>query len=147
MKVLGQKPVATSSTVTRRVCETYSGGNKRKLSVAVALVGGPAVVLLDEPSTGMDPGAKRFLWDLIQKQVVDQGADLGLSLSFACTCLRGALFLFDTCCSLVRNMMPMPCGAHCFTSYSLPSGISAALKRKLVPFQGASTSPCHAWEV
>ncbi|BDA45751.1 probable ATP-binding cassette sub-family A member 3 [Coccomyxa sp. Obi] len=56
-----------------RVCETYSGGNKRKLSVAVALVGGPAVVLLDEPSTGMDPGAKRFLWDLIQKQVVDQG--------------------------------------------------------------------------
>jgi ABC-type multidrug transport system ATPase subunit len=59
--------------VTYRVCETYSGGNKRKLSVAVALVGGPAVVLLDEPSTGMDPGAKRFLWDLIQKQVVDQG--------------------------------------------------------------------------
>ncbi len=59
-----------------RVCETYSGGNKRKLSVAVALVGGPAVVLMDEPSTGMDPGAKRFLWDLIQKQVVDQGARL-----------------------------------------------------------------------
>ncbi len=56
------------------MCETYSGGNKRKLSVAVALVGGPAVVLMDEPSTGMDPGAKRFLWDLIQKQVVDQGA-------------------------------------------------------------------------
>ena len=62
------------------VCETYSGGNKRKLSVAVALVGNPAVVLLDEPSTGMDPGAKRFLWDLIQKQVVDQGGH-------ACLCL------------------------------------------------------------
>lgn len=57
-----------------RVCESYSGGNKRKLSVAVALVGAPAVVLMDEPSTGMDPGAKRFLWDLIQRQVVDQGA-------------------------------------------------------------------------
>lgn len=56
-----------------RVCDTYSGGNKRKLSVAVALVGSPAVVLMDEPSTGMDPGAKRFLWDLIQKQVVDRG--------------------------------------------------------------------------
>lgn len=57
-----------------RVCESYSGGNKRKLSVAVALVGSPAVVLMDEPSTGMDPGAKRFLWDLIRKQVIDRGA-------------------------------------------------------------------------
>ena len=56
-----------------RVCESYSGGNKRKLSVAVALVGSPAVVLMDEPSTGMDPGAKRFLWDLIRKQVIDKG--------------------------------------------------------------------------
>ena len=57
-----------------RVCESYSGGNKRKLSVAVALVGSPAVVLMDEPSTGMDPGAKRFLWDLIRKQVIEKGA-------------------------------------------------------------------------
>uniref|UniRef100_F6USW1 ABC transporter domain-containing protein n=1 Tax=Ciona intestinalis TaxID=7719 RepID=F6USW1_CIOIN len=47
-------------------CETYrSGGNKRKLSTAIALVGNPPVVLLDEPSTGMDPGAKRMLWDAI----------------------------------------------------------------------------------
>ena len=56
-----------------RVCDSYSGGNKRKLSVAIALVGDPPAVLMDEPSTGMDPGAKRFLWDLIQKQVVDAG--------------------------------------------------------------------------
>ena len=43
---------------------TYSGGNKRKLSVAIALIGEPAVVLLDEPSTGMDE-ARRFMWDVI----------------------------------------------------------------------------------
>ena len=48
-----------------RICGTYSGGMKRKLSVALALVGAPCVVLLDEPSTGMDPEAKRFLWDVI----------------------------------------------------------------------------------
>jgi ABC-type multidrug transport system ATPase subunit len=48
-----------------RACGTYSGGMKRKLSVALALVGAPCVVLLDEPSTGMDPEAKRFLWDVI----------------------------------------------------------------------------------
>lgn len=56
-----------------RVCDSYSGGNRRKLSVAVALVGAPVLVLLDEPSTGMDPGAKRFLWDLIRKQAIGRG--------------------------------------------------------------------------
>jgi ABC-type multidrug transport system ATPase subunit len=49
---------------------TYSGGNKRKLSVAIALVGSPAVVLLDEPSTGMDPEARRFMWDVISARYV-----------------------------------------------------------------------------
>merc|ERR1719158_2385505 len=45
----------------------YSGGNKRKLSVAVALMGSPRIVFLDEPSTGMDPEARRFMWDVISK--------------------------------------------------------------------------------
>ena len=44
---------------------SYSGGTKRKLSAALALLGDPSVVLLDEPTTGMDPGSRRFLWDLI----------------------------------------------------------------------------------
>ncbi|GET86723.1 ATP-binding cassette protein subfamily A, member 5, putative [Leishmania tarentolae] len=43
-----------------------SGGNRRKLSVAMALVGGPQVVFLDEPSAGMDPVARRGLWTAIQ---------------------------------------------------------------------------------
>ncbi|XP_055623836.1 phospholipid-transporting ATPase ABCA3-like [Toxorhynchites rutilus septentrionalis] len=45
----------------------YSGGNKRKLSTALALMGNPSVVYLDEPTTGMDPGAKRQFWDMICK--------------------------------------------------------------------------------
>ena len=44
-----------------------SGGNKRKLSTAVALVGGPAVILLDEPSSGMDPAARRQLWNVLSQ--------------------------------------------------------------------------------
>lgn len=46
--------------------ETLSGGNKRKLQVAIALLGKPKIVLLDEPSAGMDPAASRFLWKVIQ---------------------------------------------------------------------------------
>ena len=38
-----------------------SGGNKRKLSVAIAMIGSPPIVFLDEPSTGMDPVARRFV--------------------------------------------------------------------------------------
>jgi len=48
-----------------RYAGTYSGGNKRKLSVAIAMIGEPSIVFLDEPSTGMDPVARRFMWDVI----------------------------------------------------------------------------------
>lgn len=46
---------------------TLSGGNKRKLSVAIAMMGNPPIIFLDEPSTGMDPGARRFMWDIISR--------------------------------------------------------------------------------
>ena len=49
------------------ISSTYSGGNKRKLSVAIAMLGNPPIVFLDEPSTGMDPHARRFMWDVISR--------------------------------------------------------------------------------
>ncbi|XP_035229982.1 ATP-binding cassette sub-family A member 2-like, partial [Stegodyphus dumicola] len=52
-----------------RVAGTYSGGNKRKLSTAIALLGAPSVIFLDEPTTGMDPYTRRFLWNLITELV------------------------------------------------------------------------------
>jgi len=44
-----------------------SGGNKRKLSVAIAMIGNPPIILLDEPSTGMDPESRKFMWSVIHK--------------------------------------------------------------------------------
>ncbi|ETO28442.1 hypothetical protein RFI_08694, partial [Reticulomyxa filosa] len=46
---------------------TYSGGNKRKLSVALAMIGNPPIVFLDEPSSGMDPVSRRHMWDFISQ--------------------------------------------------------------------------------
>jgi ATP-binding cassette subfamily A (ABC1) protein 3 len=50
-----------------RMADKLSGGNKRKLSLAMALIGNPEVVLLDEPSSGMDPLAKRNMWRTLAK--------------------------------------------------------------------------------
>lgn len=52
-------------------CGTYSGGVKRKLSTAIAIVGNPPLILLDEPTTGMDPNTRRYLWDVLTKLVKD----------------------------------------------------------------------------
>jgi len=48
-----------------KVSETYSGGNKRKLSLGIALIGNPKVLFIDEASSGMDPATRRKMWDLI----------------------------------------------------------------------------------
>ena len=45
-----------------KTTQTYSGGNKRKLSLAIAMIGHPAVIFLDEPTTGVDPAARRMIW-------------------------------------------------------------------------------------
>nr|CCA21236.1 ATPbinding Cassette (ABC) Superfamily putative [Albugo laibachii Nc14] len=46
-----------------KLTRDLSGGNKRKVSTAIALINSPQVIILDEPSTGMDPGARRKMWD------------------------------------------------------------------------------------
>jgi ABC-type Na+ transport system ATPase subunit NatA len=68
-------------------CGAYSGGNKARLSVAVALVAHPQLVLLDEPSTGMDAAARHALWKVLQ---VRQQASSGTELTDSNHSRRGA---------------------------------------------------------
>lgn len=48
-----------------KLSKNLSGGNKRKLCVAISLLGNPSVILLDEPSAGMDPESRRFMWSVV----------------------------------------------------------------------------------
>ena len=54
-----------------RTAKTYSGGMRRRLDLAASLVGRPSVVFLDEPTTGLDPGKRDDMWDVVRDLVTD----------------------------------------------------------------------------
>ncbi|XP_061399278.1 phospholipid-transporting ATPase ABCA3-like [Musca vetustissima] len=58
--------------------KAYSGGNKRKLSTALAVIGSPSVIYLDEPTSGMDPAARRQLWNMVCR-IRDSGKSIILT--------------------------------------------------------------------
>lgn len=87
---------------------SLSGGNKRKLSVAISLCGGSKLVLLDEPTAGMDLGARRDLWNMLKNYRRDKiiiltthymdeadvlGDRIGIMAQGKMMCLGTSLFL------------------------------------------------------
>jgi ATP-binding cassette subfamily A (ABC1) protein 3 len=92
----------------RKPAKTLSGGNKRKLSVSIALCGGSRLVLLDEPTSGMDLGARRNLWDMLKSYKKDRiiiltthymdeadvlGDRIGIMCKGTLQCIGSSLFL------------------------------------------------------
>jgi ABC-2 type transport system ATP-binding protein len=55
----------------QKLASTYSGGMRRKLDLAMTLVGRPEIIFLDEPTTGLDPRSRRTMWDIIRRLVAD----------------------------------------------------------------------------
>ena len=60
----------------RRPASGYSGGMRRRLDLAMTLVGDPRIIFLDEPTTGLDPRSRRDLWQIVRGLVADGGTVL-----------------------------------------------------------------------
>ncbi|HET9098692.1 MAG TPA: ABC transporter ATP-binding protein [Candidatus Saccharimonadales bacterium] len=94
--------------------EQLSGGQRQRLSIAAALVHSPKVFFLDEPTTGLDPQARRNLWELIQK-VRDRGVTVILTTHYLeeaeMLCDRvaimdnGKIIALDTPKNLIRQLL------------------------------------------
>ncbi|WP_330289280.1 ATP-binding cassette domain-containing protein [Streptomyces sp. NBC_00576] len=66
----------------RRPTATFSGGMRRKLDLAMTLVGDPRIIFLDEPTTGLDPRSRRTMWEIIRGLVTDQGVTVFLTTQY-----------------------------------------------------------------
>lgn len=94
--------------------EELSGGQKQRLSITTALVHGPKVFFLDEPTTGLDPQARRHLWELIE-QVRDRGISVVMTTHYMdeaeILCDRiaimdnGKIIAIDTPKNLIKDLL------------------------------------------
>lgn len=66
----------------RKPAATYSGGMRRRLDLAMTLVGRPRVIFLDEPTTGLDPRSRRTMWEIIRRLVTDEGVTIFLTTQY-----------------------------------------------------------------
>ncbi|MGM0876609.1 MAG: ABC transporter ATP-binding protein [Bacillota bacterium] len=90
-----------------------SGGQKQRLAIALAIIHDPKIVFLDEPTTGLDPQARRTLWNIIEK-LKETGKTIVLSTHYMdeahilCDRIgimdRGSLIALDTPTTLVKNL-------------------------------------------
>ena len=89
-----------------RMAAKLSGGNKRKLSLGIALIGNPTVLLLDEPSSGMDAAAKRVMWKTLAAVVP------GRSLLLTTHSMEEADALADRAGIMAKRMLAMGTSDH-----------------------------------
>jgi ABC-2 type transport system ATP-binding protein len=65
----------------QKLAATYSGGMRRKLDLAMTLVGNPQIIFLDEPTTGLDPRSRRTMWGII-RELVTNGVTIFLTTQY-----------------------------------------------------------------
>ena len=97
--------------------DDLSGGQKQRFSIACALVNNPKILFLDEPTTGLDPQAKRNLWNLV-KELNEEGMTIVLTThnmeeaEYLCNRIaimdKGSIIAQDTPQQLILDFAPDP---------------------------------------
>ena len=105
----------TSSGDADKPLKTFSGGMKRKVSIAIACLGSPEAIFLDEPTAGMDPYNRRQVWDMILK------AKKGRSIILTTHFMEEADVLSDRVCIINRGKV-VTCGSTLFLKHHFGAG-------------------------
>jgi len=127
---------------------TFSGGMKRKVLIAVALLGDPEVVFLDEPTAGLDPYNRRIVWDVIAE------AKAGRSIVLTTHFLDEADVLSDRI-GILKNGRLISCGSSLFLKHTLGAGYSLKWEGALFQVTNfvddgnliSSENNCHEWSL
>ncbi|MBA0124053.1 ATP-binding cassette domain-containing protein [Haloechinothrix sp. YIM 98757] len=115
----------------RKPASTYSGGMRRRLDLAMTLVGNPRVIFLDEPTTGLDPRSRRGVWQIVRELVAD-GVTIFLTTQYLeeadeladrIAVLEDGRLVAEGTAEQLKRRIP---GGHVLLQFSEPSGFQTA---------------------
>ncbi|RKN45575.1 ATP-binding cassette domain-containing protein [Streptomyces hoynatensis] len=135
----------------KKPASTYSGGMKRRLDIAMTLVGGPRIIFLDEPTTGLDPRSRHGMWEII-RELVSGGVTVFLTtqyleeadqLAHRIAVLHGGRIAAEGTAEKLKRLVP---GGHIRLRFAHPQAYEAAasalraagLPRTRLPARGSS---------
>ncbi|MEU8604488.1 ATP-binding cassette domain-containing protein [Streptomyces parvulus] len=115
----------------KKPASTYSGGMKRRLDIAMTLVGGPRIIFLDEPTTGLDPRSRHNMWRII-RQLVTGGTTVFLTTQYLeeadeladrIAVLNGGRIVAEGSADELKRLVP---GGHVRLRFTDPAAYRAA---------------------
>ncbi|GAA4071053.1 ATP-binding cassette domain-containing protein [Actinomadura miaoliensis] len=117
----------------KKTAGTYSGGMRRRLDLAMTLVGDPRVIFLDEPTTGLDPRSRRAMWQII-RELVAGGVTIFLTTQYLeeadeladrIAVLDGGRIVADGTADELKRRVP---GAHVRLRFADPAALESAAR-------------------
>ena len=125
----------------RKPVSTYSGGMRRRLDIAMGLVGTPRVIFLDEPTTGLDPRSRRATWDIIRELaaggvtvfLTTQYLDEADQLADRIAVLHGGRIVAEGTAGELKRLVP---GGHVTLTFADPEARSDAARALGIATEG-----------
>ena len=119
---------------SKRLVVTYSGGMRRRLDLAMTLVGSPRIIFLDEPTTGLDPRSRHTMWQIIRELVADgvtiflttQYLDEADQLADRIAVLNGGKLVAEGTPGELKQLVP---GSHIRLQFADPLRLDEAARR------------------